>query len=118
VKISDPAAYNVSIQADDAVAILRHIVALDSLDGNATGWNAADVNNNGAIQADDAVAVLRHIVALDTVDTFDLVDNTTGNRVTSLDPDAAEGQWTIVANGDVNGSGSFNTDYTVAVDIV
>jgi hypothetical protein len=118
VKLSDPAAYNVSIQADDAVAILRHIVALDSLDGSATGWNAADVNNNGAIQADDAVAVLRHIVALDTIDTFDMVDNATGNRISSLDPDAAEGQWTIVANGDVNSSGSFNDDYTVAVDIV
>jgi hypothetical protein len=118
VKLSDAAAYNLGIAADDAVAILRHIVALDSLDGNATGWNAADVNNDGAVAADDAVAVLRHIVALDTVDTFDLVDNATGNRVTTLDPDAAEGQWTIVANGDVNGSGSFNADYTVAVDIV
>jgi hypothetical protein len=118
VKLSDVAAHTSGIQADDAVAILRHIVALDSLDGNATGWNAADVNNDGVVAADDAVAVLRHIVALDNVDTFDLVDNTTGNRVTNLDPDAAEGQWTIVANGDVNSSGSFNADYTVAVDIV
>jgi hypothetical protein len=47
-----------------------------------------------------------------------MVDNATGNRISSLDPDAAEGQWTIVANGDVNSSGSFNDDYTVAVDIV
>jgi hypothetical protein len=120
VKLSDPSAYNdtSSIQADDAVAILRHIVNLDLLDSDATAWNAADVNNDGMIAADDAVAILRHIVNLDTIDTFDLVDNITGNRVTSLDPDAAEGQWTIVANGDVNSSGSFNDTYTVAVDIV
>jgi hypothetical protein len=120
VKLSDAAAYNDtgSIQADDAVAILRHIVNLDLLDSNATAWNAADVNNNGAIQADDAVAVLRHIVNLDMIDTFDLVDNITGNRVTNLNPDAALGEWTIVANGDVNSSGSFNDTYTVAVDIV
>jgi hypothetical protein len=116
--LADPAPYNVSIAADDAVSILRHIVNLDSLDSNAIGWNAADVNNDGMIAADDAVAVLRHIVNLDTIDTFDLVDNTTGNRVTNLNPDAALGEWTIVANGDVNGSGSFNDTYTVAVDIV
>jgi hypothetical protein len=118
VKLDNVAAYNSGVQADDAVAVLRHIVALDSLDGNATGWNAADVNNNGAIQADDAVAILRDIVALDDIDTFDLVDNITGNRITTLDPAAAEGQWTIIANGDVNGSGSFNDEYTVAIDIV
>jgi hypothetical protein len=118
VKLSDPGAYNTSVQADDAVAILRHIVELDSLDENTIGWNAADVNNNGVIQADDAVAVLRHIVELDTIDTFDLVDNITGNRISSLDPNTAEGQWTIVANGDVDTSGSFNDGFTVVVDIV
>jgi hypothetical protein len=118
VKLSDPAAYNVSIQADDAVAILRDIVFLDVLDTGSINWHAADVNNDGRIAADDAVAVLRHITFIDNIDTFDLVDNTTGNRVTSLDPDAVLGEWTIVANGDVNSSGSFNDTYTVAVDIV
>jgi hypothetical protein len=38
--------------------------------------------------------------------------------VTNLDPDAVLGEWVIVANGDVNSSGSFNIDYTVAVDIL
>jgi VCBS repeat-containing protein len=120
VKLSDPAAYNdtSSIQADDAVAILRDIVFLDIIETESTIWHAADVNNDGRIAADDAVAILRHIVFLDEIDTFDLVDNTTGNRVTNLDPDAALGQWSIVANGDVNSSGSFNDAYTVAVDIV
>jgi len=47
-----------------------------------------------------------------------LVDNKTGGRVTNLEPNAALGEWTIVANGDVNSSGSFNDNYTVAVDIV
>jgi VCBS repeat-containing protein len=120
VKLSDPAAYNdtSSIQADDAVAILRDIVFLDELVIGSAAWHSADVNNDGMIAADDAVAVLRHIVFLDEIDTFDLIDNTTGNRVTNLDPNAALGEWTIVANGDVNSSGKFNVEYTVLVDIV
>jgi hypothetical protein len=116
--LADPAPYNVSIAADDAVAILRDIVFLDELEVGSAAWHAADVNNDGQIAADDAVAVLRHIVFLDTIDTFDLVDNTTGNRVTNLNPDAALGEWTIVANGDVNQSGSFNDGYVMQVDIV
>jgi hypothetical protein len=120
VKLSDPSAYDntSSIQADDAVAILRDVVFLDVLDTNSNSWHAADVNNDGKIAADDAVAILKHIVFLDNIDTFDLVDNTTGNRVTNLNLDAALGEWTIVANGDVNNSGSFNDYYTVAVDII
>jgi VCBS repeat-containing protein len=120
VKLSDPAAYNdtSSIQADDAVAILRDIVFLDIIETDTTTWHAADVNNNGSIQADDAVAILRHIVFLDEIDTFDLVDNTTGNRVTNLDPDAALGEWTIVANGDVNSSGWFDEQYLIASDFL
>jgi hypothetical protein len=119
VKLSDATAYNdtSSIQADDAVAILRDIVFLDIIETDTTTWHAADVNNDGRIAADDAVAILRHIVFLDEIDTFDLVDNTTGNRVTSLNPDAVLGEWTIVANGDVNSSGWFDDSYTVAVDI-
>jgi hypothetical protein len=118
VKLADASAFSTSIQADDAVAVLRHIVELDSLADGSVNWHSGDVNNNGAIQADDAVAILRHIVELDTIDTFDLVDNVTGNRITTLDPDAAEGHWTIVGNGDVNQSGNFNDDYTIAIDIV
>jgi hypothetical protein len=120
VKLSNPSAYNdtSSIAADDAVDILRHIVELDSLADSSIYWHAADVDNNGEVQADDAVDILRHIVELDTIDTFDLIDNVTGNRITTLDPDAAEGQWTIVTNGDVDDTGSFNDGYTVAVDIV
>ena len=119
VKLSNPSAYNdiSSIQADDAVDILRHIVELDSLADGSIYWHAADIDNDGQIAADDAVDILRHIVELDEIDTFDLIDNTTGNRISS-DPDAAEGQWIIVATGDVNQSGSFYDDFTIAIDIV
>jgi hypothetical protein len=126
VILSDPSAYTTGIQADDAVAILREIVELNQLPDNtatlassSVGWYEADVNNNGLIQADDAVAVLRHIVELGEINTFDLIDNTTGNVVTSLNVDSINvGQWSIVANGDVNMSGEFNENYTVSVDIV
>jgi hypothetical protein len=86
--------------------------------GSAT-WHAADVNNDGRIAADDAVAVLRHIVFLDEIDTFDLIDNTTGNRITNLDTNAIDvGQWSIVANGDVDQSGGFGDAYVMQVDVV
>ena len=107
------------IQVDDAVDILRDIVFLDIIDTGSATWHAADVNNDGQIAADDAVAVLRHIVLLDEIDTFDLIDNTTGNRISSLDTNAIDvGQWTIVANGDVNQSSGFGDAYVVQVDIV
>jgi len=114
VKLSDTAAYTNGVQADDAVDILRDIVHLDSLTVGSTAWHAADVNNDGIIAADDAVAALRHIVHLDEIDTFDLIDNTTGNRISSLDANAIDvGQWTIVANGDVNQSGGFEDGYVM-----
>jgi hypothetical protein len=52
------------------------------------------------------------------IDTFDLIDNTTGNRVTNLDPDAVLGEWTIVANGDVNSSGWFDEQYLITSDFL
>jgi hypothetical protein len=119
VKLSDPSAYTDSILADDAVDVLRDIVHLDELMIGSAAWHAADVNNDGIIAADDAVAVLRHIVSLDTIDTFDLIDNITGNRVTSLDANAIDvGQWSIVANGDVDQSGGFVDAYVMQVDMV
>jgi hypothetical protein len=119
VKLSDPVAYTDGIQADDAVDILRDIVFLDELVIGSATWHAADVNNDGRIAADDAVAVLRHIVFLDEIDAFDLIDNATGNRISSLDTNAIDvGQWSIVANGDVDQSGGFGDAYVVQVDIV
>jgi hypothetical protein len=119
VKLSDTTAYISDIAADDAVDVLRDIVHLDSLIVGSAAWHSADVNNDGQIAADDAVAVLRHIVHLDTIDTFDLIDNITGDRISTLDANAIDvGQWTIVANGDVDQSGGFGDAYVMQVDIV
>jgi hypothetical protein len=118
VKLSDSTIYTSGIAADDGVDVLRDVVNLDSLIVGSAAWHAADVNNDGVIAADDAVAILRHIVHLDTIDTFDLIDNITGNRITNLDANAIDvGQWSIVANGNVDQSGGFMDAY-VAVDIV
>jgi hypothetical protein len=123
VKLSITEAYVPGIRADDAVALLKHIVfpETDLLDPGSAGWHAADANNDGAVRADDAVAILKHIVfpETDLIDTFDLINNLTGERITSLDMNTTEvGQWSIVANGDVNLSGEFDDVYTISVDIV
>jgi hypothetical protein len=59
------------------------------------------------------------IVDLETIDTFDVLDSS-GARVTQLDADATGDAptWTLVANGDVDMSGSFASDYAVQADIV
>jgi len=110
-------AYNFDITISDAIAVLRDIVDLDNLAGNA--FHAADINNDGNITISDAIAVLRDIVNLDTIDTFDIIDSD-GNRVTQLDANstAEAPTWTIVANGDVNMSGGFADAYVVTSDIV
>jgi len=42
-----------------------------------------------------------------------------GNLVTSLNAESTEiANWTIVANGDVNASGSFEDIYTIACDVI
>jgi len=119
VKLSNPAAYTHDIAADDAVDILRDIVHLDELVIGSAAWHSADVDNDGQIAADDAVDILRHVVRLDMIDTFDLIDNTTGNRITSLDANAIDvGQWSIIANGDVDQSGRFDDAFVMYTDIV
>jgi len=118
-----PGAYNfdtsASINITDAIAVLRHIVGLDTLASTSNAFNAADVTNNDKVNISDAIAVLRHIVGLDTIDTFDLIDDQ-GARVTQLDAStsSAAPTWTLVANGDVNFSGEFADTYVVEVDIV
>ena len=119
IRLSDSSAYIAGIAADDAVDVLRDVVDLSSLTVGSASWHSADVNNDGMIAADDAVDILRHIVRLDVIDTFDLIDNTTGNRVTNLDISAVDmGQWSIIANGDVDQSGGFVDAYTVALDVI
>ena len=119
LKLSTTDAYTPDINITDAIDVLRHIVNLDPLTASSSKYHAADVNNDGTINISDAIDVLRHIVSLDTIDSFDLIDEQ-GNRVTRLDPDALGGgpTWTIVANGDVNLSGSFAEEYTIQSDLV
>jgi hypothetical protein len=110
---------NTSVNITDAIAVLRHIVKLDTLASDSNAFHAADVNNSDTVNITDAIAVLRHIVKLDTIDTFDLIDDQ-GARVTQLDAAAtgAAPTWTLVANGDVNFSGEFADDYIVTSDLV
>ena len=119
VKLSASDAYDFDINISDAIDVLRHIVDLESFTANTAGYQAADVDNNDAINISDAIDILRHIVDLDTIDTFDVLDSS-GARVTQLDADATgeAPTWTLVANGDVDMSGSFATDYVVQADIV
>ena len=123
VKLADLSAYNVSIDVSDAVAIYRHYVfpETDLLAPNSAEFNAGDVDNDGSVNVADSVTILRHYVfpETDLIDTFDLIDNITGERITYLDMDATEvGQWSIVANGDTNQDGFWVESYTVPIDIV
>lgn len=120
VKLSDANVYNfdTSINISDAIDVLRHIVDLEALTPGSDSYHAADVNNDGNINISDAIDILRHIVNLEAIDTFDLLD-TDGGRVTQFDADASGNPptWSIVANGDVNMSGSFADDYVMVVDM-
>ena len=73
VKLADSTLLSNEIQADDEVAVLRHIVNLDPIPRCSMGFYALDVDNSGSITSDDAVAISRHAVQLGTVDTFSVV---------------------------------------------
>jgi len=112
IKLLNPDIYNPGVEIGDAVSVLRYIVGLDTYDDDGISYNAADVDNDDKVEIGDAVAILRDIVKLDEIDTFDLIDEN-GNRVTQIDADAigVAPTWTIVANGDVDQSGSFVDPY-------
>jgi hypothetical protein len=120
VKLSVTDAYDFDINISDAIDVLRHIVDLEALTADTAGYHAADVDNDGNINISDAIDILRHIVDLETIDTFDLLDSDRV-RVTQLDAEAsgeAPTWWKLVANGDVDMSGSYDDDYVVQADIV
>jgi hypothetical protein len=78
--------------------------------------HAADTDNDGTINIMDMYDVLDGIGQ--TSQSFDLV-GLNGNLVTSLNTDSVDiASWTIVANGDVDMSGSFDDAYVMQVDIV
>ncbi len=108
-------AYNDDINITDAIDILRHIVDLELITAGTANYHAADVDNDGKINISDAIDVLRHIVELESIDTFDLLDGD-GNRITALDTTTTPApSWTIIANGDVDQSGSFIDDFVSTV---
>ena len=92
---------------------------MQALTPDTAGYHAADVDNNGSVNISDAIDILRHIVDLETIDFFDVLDSS-GARVTQLDVNASgDAQtWTLVANGDVDMSGSFADNYIVESDLV
>ena len=118
VKLAATDAYDFDINISDAIDVLRHIVDLEELTAGSSGFHAADIDNDGKINISDAIDILRHVVELDTIDTFDVIDST-GALVTELDADATgeAPTWTLVANGDVDMSGSYDDDYIMQVDI-
>ena len=118
VTLSSSSAHVSGIQTNDATAILKHIVGLDTLADGSVNIHAADVNNNGSVQTNDATAILKHIVGLDLINNFDLINHSTGERVTQIeDNPTTVPALTIVENGDVNQSGAFNDDYVVSIEI-
>jgi len=119
VKLSVTDAYNNGINISDAIDVLRHIVSLKPLTENSSAYHAADVNNDDAVNISDAIDILRHIVGLNTIDTFDIVDSN-GARVSQLEANTSGDapNWMLVANGDVDMSGSFANNYVVQMDIV
>ena len=118
VKLSDSSAYTSDIKIGDAIDILRHIVAIKTLDPSSNQFHAADINNDGAVKIGDAIDVLRHIVDIKKIDTFDLIDEK-GTRISELDPGATGDAptWTLVPNGDVDLQGYFAADYVVSVEV-
>jgi len=86
------------VNITDAVLILKHIVGLDTLTGNAA--IAADVDQNGAVNISDAVGVLKLIVGLTSHAQLALVDST-GSE--SLDISSGTFDLTALILGDVDG---------------
>jgi len=113
IKLSASNAYTDNLNILDLYGVLDKIgQTIDT-----TEEHAADLDNNGSINILDLYDVLDRIGQ--RPQTFDLIDSN-GDRVTQLDPNATGDAptWIIVANGDVNQSGSFAADYVVTSDLV
>ena len=119
IKLANNDAYNSGISIGDAVDVYKYLVNLAPLTEGSAEYHAADFNNDGSVTIGDAVSIEKHIVNLAPIDSFDLID-AQGNRITSLDADSSVDMqtWTIVANGDVDLSGSFNEAYVIGSDLV
>ena len=103
-------AYDSSIDISDMYAVIKHMNSMQTLDG--VQYHSADNNDDGEIDISDMYGVIKHMNGMKTLDTFDLVD-AAGNRVEQLTPDtiATNTEYKLIANGDVNLSGSFDDAY-------
>jgi hypothetical protein len=112
VKLSVDNVYQGDLNIIDMYAVLGSIGStIDTYQKH-----AADTDNDGTINIMDMYDVLDGIGQ--TSQSFDLV-GLNGNLVTSLNTDSVDiDSWTIVANGDVDMSGSFDDAYVMQVDIV
>jgi hypothetical protein len=114
IKLSNANAYTSDLNIRDVMGVLKHIVNISSLEGQA--FHAGDVNNDDLIDIRDVMAILKDIVNIEKIDTFDLIDSS-GDRVDQIEDGnpATLPEWTLIANGDVNQSGSFADDHIVQV---
>jgi hypothetical protein len=87
------------VNITDAVAILKHIVGIESVSGFAAV--AADVDQSGAVNISDAVEVLKMIVGLTSTAKLLAVDSA-GESALTISTGTAD--FTAVVLGDVDGS--------------
>jgi peptidylprolyl isomerase len=90
--------FNDGINISDAILVLKQIVGITQLDGNAA--IAADATQDGDVNISDAVTILKHIVGIAPIETASKVDingeATTADAYQSLDG------YTLVYHGDVD----------------
>jgi hypothetical protein len=115
IKLHDETVYNWDINIIDAIKVVHHIIELADLGDSGTSFHSADVNNDGVVNIIDAIKIVHHIIELTPLDSFDLVGSD-GDKISTLDPSSVGSlTWDIVANGDVNQSGYFDTPYQIDI---
>jgi hypothetical protein len=108
--------YDFDITLDDVISSLKHVAGLSVLSG--TQLNSADVNNDSFVDLDDTISSLKHVAGLSFIDSFDIVDSNY-NLITEVSSNQlVKNNWSLVANGDINNSGSFDDLYSLQVDII
>jgi hypothetical protein len=86
-------------------------------DVNTIKSHAADINNDNIININDLYAIIGDIGSQPSH--FDLIDQN-GNRINQLNSSLLDldNQLTLVANGDVDLSGSFNDQYFYSSELL
>ena len=90
--------FNDGINISDAILVLKQIVGITQLTGNAAV--AADANQDGEINISDAVTILKHIVGITPIETAAKVD-ANGEATAATLYQSLDG-YTLVYHGDVD----------------